>query len=485
VSGDGQIESVTGGRGGVEARYSDIESLAAIFDTTGDGLRRDAWDDKALALNGDLLESSILSPGTFLDAEAAVIAATIGPDGLAFRAVGLEADALSMQVNVTILRGADELVRQGFEVIDYATGFALGFALPVVTAAGLTGGLLFLAGNPVLTFALATDAGGVRSRLQEEGLEGLQQLLEDNPELVQHLINGGGGLLDGLTTGLTLPLPPALRDALLDELGIEGFHGTTGDAAGDLAGLFDDSNPVVTPGAEEPRDLAAPGSVEDLLRNLALTNEGADGEIDIQRIGEGDDARYVINLPGTDSWGDDPGDVRDLQSNLQLVDGQDPAYTRGIMQAMRDAGIPPGAPVMLAGHSQGGMAAMHLAADPDFQEQYDVRHVVTAGSPTAQVGHVPEGTQVLSLENSGDLVPLTDGEDNPDQPNRTTVVFDGRTGSIGENHSMGTYTEGGRAVDESDHPSITGTLDALRDDGFLGSDDPTSTSGFTITRDRG
>jgi hypothetical protein len=481
VSGDGQIESVTGGVAGVEARYTDIESLAAIFDSTGDGLRRDAWDDKALAINGDLLESSILSPGTFLDAEAAVLAATIGPDGLAFRAVGLEADALSMQVNVTILRGADELVRQGFEVLDYLTGFAIGFALPAVTVAGLAGGLLFLGGNPIVTFALATDAGGLRTRLQEEGVEGLQELLEDNPELVQHLVNGGGGLLDGLLAGL----PPAVRLALMEQLGIDGFHGTTNDAAGDLAGLFDDSDPVVTPGTQEPRDLSAPGSLEQLLRNLELTNDGADGEIDIQRIGEGDDARYIVNLPGTDSWGDDAGDVRDLQSNLQLVDGQDPAYTRGIMQAMRDAGIPPGAPVMLAGHSQGGMAAMHLAADPDFQRQYDVRHVVTAGSPTAQVDHVPSGTQVLSLENSGDLVPLTDGEDNPDQPNRTTVVFDGRTGSIGDNHSMDTYARGGRAVDESDHPSITGTLDALRGDGFLGSDDTVTTEGFTITRDRG
>ncbi len=480
MSNDEGIVSVTGGVGGVEARYVDIESLAAIFDSTGDGLRRDAWDDKALALNGDLLESAILSPGSFADAEAAIIEATIGPRGLAFRAVGLEADALSMQVSVTLLRASDDLVRESFEVLDYLTGYAVGYSLPVLGLAGLVGGAGLLLANPALAAYLASHPE-VRDRLAEQASEDVQGFLEDHPDLVQHLINGGGGLLDGLLS----TLPPGTRAALLDELGIGAFHATTNDAAGELAGLFDDSEPVVTPGSVDPRSLTAPGSVEDLLRNLSLTNRGADGEIDIQQIGVGDDARYVINLPGTDSWGDDAGDVRDLQSNLQLVSGQDPAYTEGIMQAMRDAGIPPGAPVLLAGHSQGGMAAVHLAADPDFQERYDVRHVVTAGSPTAQVGQLPAGTQVLSLENSGDLVPLTDGEDNPDQPNRTTVVFDGRKGSLGENHSMTTYIDGGTLVDASDDPSIRAALEAMRDDGFLGGAGASSTQGFTITRDRG
>ena len=39
-------------------------------------------------------------------------------------------------------------------------------------------------------------------------------------------------------------------------------------------------------------------------------------------------------------------------------------------------------------------------------------------------------------------------------------------------------------MDASGDPSITTALDVLREDGFLGSDDPTSTRGYTITRDR-
>lgn len=477
--GDGHIITIGGGAGGIEARYDDIEGLAAIFDGAGDGMRHDAWDDKALALNGDLLESSILSPGSFADAEGAVIAATVGPHGLAVRAVGLEADALSMQVAVGLLRTSDDLAKQGFEALDYLTGYALGATAPVLGLAGLVGSAALLLGNPALAAYLATHPEA-RAELQKQALDDVQGFLEDHPDVVQHLINGGGGLIDGLLGDL----PPGVREAVLAELGLDSFHGTTNDAAGDLAGLFDDSDPTVNPGTQEHRDLAAPGSLQDLINNLDKSNGGADGEIDIQRIGEGADARYVINLPGTDSWGDDAGDVRDLQSNLQLVGGQDTAYTRGIMEAMKDAGIPPGSPIMLVGHSQGGMAAVHLAADPDFQSQYDVRHVVTAGAPTAQVDHIPGGTHVLSLENSGDLVPLTDGEDNPDDPNRTTVRFDGRTGSIGDNHAISVYAQGAAAVDASDDPTLTTDLDELRDEGFLGSDDPTSTQGYTITRDR-
>ncbi len=476
---DPEIVSVTGGVGGIEARYGDIERLAALFDRVGDGLRHDAWEDKGVLAEGDLLESAILSPLTFAAAESDVVAATLGPHGLAVRALGLEADALSMQVAVSLLRAGDDLARQAFEVLDYAGGYVVGASLPVLLLGGAAAGTALLITQPGLAAYLATHPHE-RAALTEAALGGAQGFLEDHPDLVQHLLNGGGGLLDGLTGDLS----PGARAVLMGELGIDPVHPTTNGAAGDLAGLFSDSAPRVTPGVAEPRQLATPGTLEDLVSNLADTNSGADGEIDIQQIGEGDGARFVVHLPGTDSWGTDAGDVRDLQANLQLVGGQDTAYTRGIAEAMRDAGVPSGAPVLLVGHSQGGMAAVHLAADPSFQEAYDVRHVVTAGSPTAQVAHVPAGTQVLSLENSGDVVPLADGEGNPDEPHRTTVRFDNRTGSLGGNHSLETYIRGAAAVDGSADPSLTAELEALRHDGFLGSTDPTSTRGYTITRDR-
>lgn len=472
--GEGGIVSVTGGAGGIEARYADIETLARLFDDTGDGLRGYAWEDKGIAADGELLESSILSPGTFASAEAAVLKATIGPGGLAFEALDLEVDALAMQANVVILRGADDLQRQAFEALDYLIGRSIGTALPGLLLVG-AGGLLTLAvTNPGLALLAYANRDELARMTQEE----LIDLLQEHPELVQHLINGGGGLVDGLLGNL----PPGVREALLAKLGLDPVHLTTNDIAADLAGLFEDTDAEVTEGGGEERDLPAPDSIADLMRNLSSTNDGGDGEIDIVKIGEGDNARYIVNLPGTDSFGVGGSEVRDSLANLQLVGGEDTAYARGIREAMERAGIPPDAPVALVGHSQGGMTAVHLADDPDFTDRFNVQHVVTAGAPTAQVPHLSDDIQVLSLENQGDLVPLTDGEDNPDQPNRTTVRFDHPTGSVGGNHSMGSYTEGGGLVDDSDDPSLVETRDQLRQDGFLGDGEPTSTSTYTITR---
>ncbi|NGZ99957.1 hypothetical protein G5V59_06115 [Nocardioides sp. W3-2-3] len=146
----GGIVSVTGGAGGIEARYEDIETLARLFDDTGDDMRTYAWDDKGIAANGDLVESSILSPGTFASAESAVLGATIGPGGVAFEAVDLEVDALAMRANVTILRGVDDLQRQAFEALDYLGGRLLGTVLPSLLLIGGVGALLTAARNPLL-----------------------------------------------------------------------------------------------------------------------------------------------------------------------------------------------------------------------------------------------------------------------------------------------------------------------------------------------
>lgn len=472
----GGIVSVTGGAGGIEARYDDIETLAQLFDGTGDDLRSYAWDDKGIAVNGDLVESSILSPGTFASAESAVLAATVGPNGLAFEAVDLEVDALAMRANVVILRGADDLQRQAIEALDYLAGRTLGTVLPALLLIGGTGALLTLASNPALAGLLYLHRDELAGMTQEQ----LISFLEEHPEVVQHLINGGGGLVDGLASNL----PPGVRDALLAQLGLDPIHLTTNDIAGDLGGLFEDTGVQVTEGGEQSRDLTAPRDIYEFIHNLNETNSGANGEIDIVRIGEGEDARYIVNLPGTDTFPPGGPDVRDGLANLQLIGGQETAYARGIREAMEQAGIPPGAPVALVGHSQGGMTAVHLANDSSFTDRFNVQHVITAGAPTAQVPDLPDNIQTLSLENTGDLVPLTDGEDNPDQPNRTTVRFDHPTGSVGENHGLVTYEEGGRLVDASDDPSLVETRERLQQDGFMGSDDSATTSTYTITRDR-
>ncbi len=475
------IESVRGGAGGTTARYDDLLRLARMYDATGDTLSAHAWEDKAIAADGDLLASAVLAPGTFAEAEGAILAATVGPRGLAARALGIEADALVITVSVQAYRVADATVQQAFEALDYLAGYAAGAALPTLVLAGGAGVLAVAAANPAWAAYLATHPEA-RQALLDGGNEALQGLLEDNPELVQHLVNGGGGLVDGLLGNV----PPGAR-ALLHLLGVDPVHPTTNDAAAELAELFVDGEPrLVEPEPGDVEPLGVPRTVEDLMNGLLVTNEKSDGVITVQVLQSEAGPRYIVNLPGTDDWVGDSGDVRDLGSNLRLVGGDGTVYSRGIMDAMVAAGIPKGADVMLVGHSQGGMTAVQLAADAGFREQYDVRHVVTAGSPTAQVPHVPGDTRVLSLENTGDVVPLLDGEDNPDHPHRTTVRFDGRTGSVGGNHDMYVYMEGAAAVDGSDHPSLTEHLDRMRADGFLAQGDvvpEATTRTFKIVRD--
>jgi pimeloyl-ACP methyl ester carboxylesterase len=272
----------------------------------------------------------------------------------------------------------------------------------------------------------------------------------------------------------------------------------TESAAGLLALLYGNDGEVQV----RPSDLTVgsggtqPGSLSDVLAHLDQTSDLSDeqhpennGTIEIQTIDDGHGhTRHIVYLPGTDDlatlpWTQD-GDVRDMPTNFLLIQGQDNAYLRGILHAMDAAGIDPGDPVLLAGHSQGGMEAAAILSQGSG---YHVTNVVTAGSPTAQVDGFPPGTHVLSLENQGDVVPLLDGEDNPDSAQQVTVQFDAHGTDIEDNHSLSHYTSGAAAVDAADDPSLVEQLRSLHAHGFLGSGaqpgQTVTSQVFQITRD--
>jgi pimeloyl-ACP methyl ester carboxylesterase len=111
---------------------------------------------------------------------------------------------------------------------------------------------------------------------------------------------------------------------------------------------------------------------------------------------------------------------------------------------------------MLIGHSQGGMVAAQAAHDTGTGGfNYNVTHVLTAGSPVARYD-IPGHVQVMALENSHDITPHLDAADNPDRPNFTTVTFDSQLGNIGVNHGTGTaYMPAALSLDASTDPSVT------------------------------
>ena len=449
---------VSGGAGGIDARFDDIERLGALYGATGDRLVQWAWDDKLEAADGDLVASAALSPVTFAEAEAAILDATYGPDGLVAGAATIAAQSLCFEAVVEIYRGADELRRAALEAVSYGLGYVVGVHLPgLVVAGGLAYGGLYLV-DPELA-GLADDE--------------LVDFLEEHPGVVEGLVNGGGGLLDGMATN-----PRA--GPLLVALGVDPFHPDTGSAAddlgellfGDYEGDLDDDYPT-----DEFQDrMDAPHSVQDLIDDLDTVATGSeDGVINIQQVlGSDGSVRYIVQLPGTDSFLDEHT-ARNLGSNLNLIAGDDTAYGDAVDQALAAAGVRPDDPVMLVGHSQGGMQAAALAADPDFG--YDVTHVVTAGSPVATSG-IPDDVTVLSLENTGDVVPLLDGEPNPASAHHTTVQADIHAGSFGaepgQNHSLATYGDIAAAVDASDDPSVQHAVAGMEE--FLSGTDSSSTS---------
>jgi len=167
---------------------------------------------------------------------------------------------------------------------------------------------------------------------------------------------------------------------------------------------------------------------------------------------------WVVHVPGTQDWdGDGEGSPMDMAANVALVGGRRTAVVEGVTAALVGAGARPGQPVALVGHSQGGMIALDLAADPGLRRIVTVTHVVTAGSPVT--GRTPPvGVQVLALEHDDDLVPRLDGRTHPDRRDRVVVSApapDGRwrTDAVPA-HSSSAYVVTAAAVDASDHPSL-------------------------------
>jgi hypothetical protein len=410
-----EIVDVRGGSGGLAASYAAARGLADRFDTAGDRLRSLGEDGLRVMRDPDLMESGLLCPGTCAAAEAAVLAATGGPGGSLPASFGWEADAIGVRAAIECLEETDEAVRLAVHGLDTAL---------VATMA------------PLLLTAALRHPGVL-----------------EQPGLVQHVADGLGG---PVTAGL-----------------LAGAYGGPG-------------RPVVTPYAAD-LDTHRPGSVHDLLEHLhdvaGLSlgpDSPANGTIELQTVtGADGSVRHLLYLPGTDHFNapwDQGGDVRDLETGADALGGRPDAYEQGILDVLQQAGVGPDEPVLVVGHSLGGMEAAALVAHP---HGFHITDAVTAGSPTAQVGVLPAGSDVLSLEQQGDLVPQLDGAPVSDAVEQTTVLFDAQPGDgIHAHHLYGAYLPGAELADASTDPSVVDAVQTLHDHGFLGSGAP---DGSTVT----
>jgi hypothetical protein len=418
---DPEIIDVRGGDGGVAASYAAARRLADAFDSAGDRLR--GWGEAGLRVmrDPDLLESGLLAPATCTAAEAAVLAATGGPEGVLAASLGWEADAMGVRAAIECLQLTDDAARLAISALDRQ---------------------LAMAALPEIAIVVATDP----------------DLLTEEPGLLQHVVDGLGG--------------PVAAGALTVLYG--GGPGRT----------------VVAPYAAGPAG-DRPTTVRDLLEHLhevAAVSAGpgspANGTVEVQTItGSDGTVRHVLYLPGTDDfnppWGQD-GDVRDLETDLDSMGGRPDAYQQGILDALHEAGVRPAEPLLVVGHSLGGMEAAALAA---HHHGFHVTDVVTAGSPTAQVAGFPCGVHVLSLEQQGDIVPELDGAPNPDSVEQTTLTFDAHPpGTVTGHHSYDVYEQGGGLADASGDTSVVAAVQSLHEHGYLGTGGTATSQLFQITR---
>jgi hypothetical protein len=249
-----------------------------------------------------------------------------------------------------------------------------------------------------------------------------------------------GGLLEDWATGERVPTIAEVGAAGLLTAGSAGvgiYEAVTGQ---DTAFLDDRPGGMVGSVTTDPAPAQSPQTLQDLILGndaLRMDNPTAapleHGQIGIQEVhgAGGGDPVYIVQVPPTEGAGltDAPGayggqgNSRDWGSNLRLVAGQHPAAMDDVRAAMEAAGVPPGADVMIVGHSQGGIVADHLSADPTFNSAsgeagtYNVTHTFSVGSPVQTVVPAQGSTQSVAVHHaggigsegiSGDLIPGLD-----------------------------------------------------------------------------
>lgn len=342
--------------------------------------------------NGDLLASAVLAPDTAFAAEKAILHSVTNGDGLGLAFAGsgvadvvdgvgtalggdglaerIAADALMMRIAAVTYEHPELANNEKFnELVNALDGDNQAEAARIL--AGL------------VTDPDAMGMGDLAPILPE--LLALNALLDENP------LNDSVGwdLLNGRTPSV---------DPITGLINLESISG------------FFDSGPGHAEQIGNPDGLRSDPSMDGFLDNISTL--GNEGQIVIQTVRGPDGVdRYVVQLPGMQFGNPSLDHPQDLAGAMHNALADESAYTRAVQQAMQDAGIPPGADVMLVGHSLGGIAASNLAQDPAFNGgQYNVTHVISAGSPV-DGKDVPagSGTQPISIVNDRDMVPALDG----------------------------------------------------------------------------
>ncbi|MGP4032996.1 hypothetical protein [Pseudarthrobacter sp. 1C304] len=273
-------------------------------------------------------------------------------------------------------------------------------------------GLGWLGGRASEAATNLADAGGdVVGGLVDAGGLGWEFLTTGEPPSVTELIAGGTGLLAaGINAGVSVSTVGLLHPHLLDD---------GSPVAGDPQAVGVGAEPA----QNGYRNTPMPSSLAQIMGGVTAAYEDGgyagtpDAAVRITAVDKGNGPAYIVTIPGTSEWNLRSGsNPLDTVGNLASASGTLSTASQAVTMAMRQAGIPDGAPVMLVGHSQGGMTAANLAADPGFRGQFNVTNVLTYGSPIDST-RIPGSVDTLALQHPYDVVPRLDlGNAKPGAP---------------------------------------------------------------------
>lgn len=205
------------------------------------------------------------------------------------------------------------------------------------------------------------------------------------------------------------------------------------------------------------------------VADLVAAGEGLDGGrvrvLETTRADGG--SAWVVVAPGTQVWSLRAGtNPFDLTTDVRALTGEATVAATGVAAAValalaRSGRATADDPVMLVGHSQGGILAAALASDAGFRRRHRVTHVVTSGSPVG-LFPVPSTTRVLSVEHADDPVPRLDLTPNPADAGWVTVVAPADAGAVDlARHRLGGYVDTVRVAEGAPRGTVVG-LDGWR-----------------------
>ena len=482
---------ISGGAGGLGATYDDMLTFAGVVDVAADGLRETTGDLLRLGTDrvGDLAEAALLVPDKVVAAETEH-AQALASTGLL--QTEMELTARLVRASVWAYETTDAALAEMQEDLSTAGGFALGLGAIPLALTGSAALLVAAATNPALAAELerrlATPEG--RAALAAD----LDRTLYENPWLQEALTRSAPGLVQGLATSV-LGFPGALA--------LSGGRWPTGDyhdavsgllAAAGVAGLLQDTGSYrVRPGADQvalpPGSFSEDQFLGDVFREQGLLSQSSSRQTHVQvvKVPQADgSAAWVVQVPGTQEMAalEHGENLSDMVSNVHGIEsngtGPPTLLEEQVLAAMREAGIGRDDPVMMTGHSQGGIVAASLAARQP--EDFHITSVVTGGSPVGRF-EMPDSVSVMSLEHEQDVIPRLDGSENADSSSWVTVSRDlsgDSVPSLSGAHETEQYRATGGLVDDSDDDSVAAWRE--RNAAFFSGSAPVTAEQYTIER---